>query len=87
MSNYEPDTGRAHYVGMAGLHGCLPQTCSVYDTEDEAVDGLAQIHELGRKRTVELRHNLTIKLSIKRDGNEYAEVVECGCEEPEVHND
>src|SRR5574340_1427271 len=43
-----------HYIGMARLHGCLPQRCDVYDTRRSAAEGLAQVHELGRERTARL---------------------------------
>ncbi len=76
-----------HYIGMVGLHGCLPTTCDVYDTYDDAVDALATIHELGAKRRAVLKRHGYIELNPRRDGNEYAEITECDCADPSVHSD
>ena len=76
-----------HYIGMAGLRGCLPQTCSSYETHKDAVEGLASIHELGRNRRRELARNDYLELNLHRDGNEYAEITECDCDKPDDHND
>jgi hypothetical protein len=76
-----------HYIGMAGLHGSLPQFCSSYDRKEDAVSDLASLHELGKNRTAELKRNLYLELNLKRDGNEYCEITECDCSNPEDHND
>jgi hypothetical protein len=82
-----------HFIGMAGLHGYLPQTCDVYDSVRDAADSLAAIHELGKRRTRKLAHDRYIELNLhdsplnQGDGNEYAEIVECDCGTPEVHSD
>lgn len=76
-----------HWIGMAGLHGCLPQTCGVYDSAEDAADSLADLHELGKRRRAELRRDLYIELNIHRDGNEYAEITECECNDPACHSD
>jgi hypothetical protein len=76
-----------HWIGMAGLHGCLPQTCAAYDSKADAAEGLAQVHELGRNRTIRLRRDGYLELNPHRDGNDYAEIVACECSTPEVHND
>lgn len=76
-----------HYIGMAGLHGCLPQTCDVYDSYEGAIESLSDLHELGRNRWREFRRDGSIELNIQRDGNEYAEVSECECSTPNVHSD
>lgn len=78
---------RVHYVGTAGVHGYLPNYCDVYLSLESAVDDLAIIHELGRQRTQELRKNLYIELNLRRDGNEYTEIIECNCNEPADHQD
>ena len=44
------------------------------ETYDDAVEVLSQVHDLGRRR--ELRKYGYIDLNIRRDGNEYAEIVE-----------
>ena len=76
-----------HYIGMAGLHGCLLQYCEVYDTYEEAVNGLSFIHELGRDRRRRLRKDGYLEMNIHRDGNEYCEIAECDCDTPEIHGD
>lgn len=78
---------RKHYIGMAGLHGCLPQTCDVYATYKSAVESLASLHELGKKRTRELSRDGYLELNLHRDGNEYCEVTECTCSNPREHSD
>lgn len=76
-----------HYVGMAGLMGCLPQVCNSYDSLIDAAEGLADIHELGRDRKRILKRDMFLSLNLKRDGNEYCEITDCFCSNPEVHDD
>ena len=76
-----------HYIGMAGIHGCLPQTCEVYDDPTAATDGLAQIHDLTEKETTYLLHDMYIELDMSKHGNEYAEITECSCDTPGIHSD
>lgn len=68
---------RSHFHGYAGLHGCTPNLAEVYDSAADAVESLSQIHDLGRNRRRELARDLTLELNLKRDGNEYVEIVEC----------
>ena len=74
-----------HYIGMAGLHGCLPNYCAAYDTYDDAVESLADLHELGKRRATKLRRDAYLELNLRRDGNEYAEITECDCNDPSIH--
>jgi hypothetical protein len=78
---------KVHYIGMAGLHGCMPSACGVYDSQKDAAEGLASIHELGKNRTAELRRTGYLELNMNRDGNEYAEISECSCADPSQHGD
>lgn len=78
---------KTHYIAMAGIHGCMPNYCTSHDSYKDAVDDLAAMHELGKNRKTELRKNGYIELNIHRDGNEYAEITECDCADPESHND
>ena len=78
---------KVHYIGMAGFHGCLPQTCESYDSYEDAVEGLASIHDLGKNRTAQLKRDGYLELNLHRDGNEYAEIEECNCSTPDAHND
>jgi len=69
----------SHYLALAGLHGCMCQYSS-------AVDDLAQLHDLGRDRKRKLKRTGYLELNLHRDGNEYCEITECDCDDPEVHN-
>lgn len=96
--NEQPN--RKHYIAMAGLHGCLPNYCDVYASYDDAVEGLCQIHDLGKysKFRKELKKFGYTELRLYSEqinggfwveghGNEYAQIVECECAEPWVHSD
>jgi hypothetical protein len=74
-----------HYLAMAGLHGCLPNFSACCDTYEDAVTTLADLHNLGRDRTRELRERGTLELTPNRDGNEYCEITSCACTTPELH--
>lgn len=76
-----------HYIGMAGLHGYLPNTCEVYTAYEDAVESLASLHELGKKRRAALKRDGSLELNIRRDGNEYIEITDCQCATPEEHSD
>ena len=76
-----------HYIGMAGLHGYLPNYCGSYESYDAAVGGLAEMHDLGERRERALRRDGYLELSLKRDGNEYCEIEECDCDDPARHDD
>ena len=76
-----------HFIAMAGIHGCMPNYCASCDTYHDAVDSLISLHDLGRKRAKELRADGYIELNMQRDGNEYAEITECDCDNPAQHND
>lgn len=77
---------KTHYIAMAGIGGCLPNFCEVYETEKQAVEGLDALCELSRQQKRELRLYGLTDLT-KAQGNEYAEVVECDCNEPGGHQD
>jgi len=76
-----------HWIAGAGLHGYLFNTCNSYDSYSDAVESIADLHDLGRHRHAELRRNRGIELNLRRDGNEYIEITPCNCSTPEVHND
>lgn len=86
---------RKHYIGMAGLHGCLPSTCSSYDTIASAAESLGDIHSSDsrdRHASAEwitnqlIRHHY-VELDIHVHGNEYASIDVCHCDNPDDHND
>lgn len=76
-----------HIIAMAGIHGCMPNVCEVYESVADAVDSMAQIHELGRDRTRRLRRDCYLELNCKRDGNEYIAITACNCAHPEEHSE
>lgn len=73
-----------HWIGMAGLHGYMPNSCTAYKTKRAAAEGLAAIHE--RRIVKPLMRHGSVELDLKRDGNEYAEIVACSCPRPEDHD-
>ena len=76
-----------HYIAIAGMHGCLPNSCGSYESIGDAVDGVASLHNLGKRRTSLLRRDCYLELNLHRDGNEYIEITDCDCDHPETHND
>ena len=88
-----------HFIGMAGLHGCIPNFCDVYASFDDAVESLCLIHELGPrskfrkelKRTgyteLHLNDYMVGGIQMEGHGNEYAEISVCDCDTPEIHSD
>ena len=76
----------AHYIAMSGLHGYLPQFCCAVDSRKEAVDTLADLHELSTRQVKELRRTGSVELK-QEQGAEYCEWSLCSCWTPEVHND
>lgn len=67
----------AHYHALAGLHGCMPTVNDVCETYEQAVDSLAETHELSIRKTRELKRDGYLKLNLHKHGNEYCEITEC----------
>lgn len=76
-----------HWIGMAGLSGCMPNYCGVYDTKCDAARSLATMHEEARGTFKRLMRDGYAALDLARDGNEYAEMIDCSCTTPEVHEE
>ena len=76
-----------HYIAMAGIEGCLTSYCGVHLTYEDAVEDLATLHGLGRKRRKELNKFGFLPLNLDKDGNECCEIIECDCNEPGEHQD
>lgn len=78
---------KTHYIGTAGLYGCMPSFCEVYETRKDAAQSLGDIHELEGEEIDVLIEDSFINLSLRVHGNEYAEIGSCTCEEPWVHSE
>ena len=77
---------KTHYIAMAGIGGCLPNFCDVYESRKGAVEILTDLCELSKRQARELgKFGIT---DLRKDqGNEYAEIIECDCDEPGEHQD
>ena len=83
---------KTHFIAMAGMRGCLPNYCDVYPDRESAIDSLATIHDMGdMEGSNECVENLEeygfTDLDIHIHGNEYAEVIECNCPDPQEHSE
>ena len=78
---------KLHWIGMAGLHGCILSTCNSYETANDAADALADLHEIGKNRRAKLKRDRYLELNPVRDGNEYCKIVSCDCDNPDQHKD
>lgn len=75
-----------HYILMGGSYGCLPDYCAAYRAYADAVDGAADLYELGRDRRRTLKRVMYVDLGPPY-GADYCEIVECDCDEPWVHSE
>jgi len=90
-----------HYVGMAGLRGCGPNCCDVYDAFESACESLIQMHDVGwemldeldlaieafEEACEELRQTGFAGIDLCIHGNGYMEVIECNCSTPWEHSE
>ena len=75
-----------HYIGMSGIHGCMAQFTTVGPTRSQVAETLASVHERGKNWQASLVRNWYAELR-QEDGAEYAEIVECDCSDPTIHED
>lgn len=77
-----------HWIGMAGLTGCIPSVCDIYRCKADAAKILCLIHEYSENGSVvaELKR-YGIFYMPKGRGNEYMSVEECNCPSPWEHAD
>lgn len=75
-----------HYIALSGQPGCLPDHCEVFETRREAVDDLADLFELSRRRKRELRQVGHLWLR-PNEGAAYCEIFPCPCSSPHLHSD
>jgi hypothetical protein len=76
-----------HWIAGSGEYGCLYDSCAVYHSKDDAVNGLAETFSLGRTRKAALKRDRTLALNPQRDGAGYCEISACDCATPWVHDD
>jgi len=78
-----------HYIAIAGPYGCLPNHCQGHRSRGEAILSLIDLHDLPERGTksIQLKVDGYTDLDLATQGNEYAEVTECTCDEPWVHSD
>jgi hypothetical protein len=81
----KPDT--SHYIGGSGEYGCLYDSCGVYKSLQDAVDGLADTFNLGRTRKATLKRYNHLDLHPGRDGADYCEITVCNCPTPWIHDE
>ncbi len=77
-----------HYIAMSGSHGCLPDSVTTFSKRIDAVNHLIDLFELpvNGNKADDLRHSGYVELG-KNYGAEYAQILECNCEHPEIHGD
>ena len=75
-----------HFIGMSGIHGCLPQFWTWGETRRLVCESLDLVHDLTRQQRRDLIRLGYIELK-PNQGSEYASITECNCRNPEVHDD
>lgn len=78
---------RVHYIGMAGLCCYMPNYTTVGDTRGAVADDLGRLHDLSQRRVNLLRRDMYCDLDLRKEGNEYCEIVRCECETPGDHTE
>lgn len=83
-----------HYIGMSGMSGCLPDYSSgACESEQEAIESVVFIFD-----TFEDTETEALEKALKTEGiyyfenprdagADYAEVVECNCDNPQDHGE
>ena len=75
-----------HYIAMAGLCGYLPNyTSGPHQYKGQAAGDLASLHDMSERAYKRLRRDMYIELDLAKQGNEYCEIVECECDDPDCH--
>ena len=78
----------AHYIAMSGSAGCIPDWTCLCDSAGEARAAAADMwaDELDAAGRYNLRRSGYASLP-EGSGADYVEIVECGCEDPSVHEE
>ena len=64
------------YTAMAGIHGCIPNFVEDFNTFDDAVETVSQLHELDEELHNRLHNSGYLELDVLFYGNEYIEIIE-----------
>lgn len=84
-----------HWIAQSGMHGYLPESSYVYDSEDSAIESLADDLELSDSAIADLRQygivdidesNSNIGVSVEHS-IWYVSVEHCDCDDPDQHDD
>lgn len=77
-----------HFIAMSGNHGCLPDHIQVFEKRHSAVGFIIDIFELPKhgSRANDLRETGYVELG-QGFGADYAEIEECNCSHPEIHDE
>lgn len=79
-----------HYIAMHGQHGCLPNTCEVFDDRLDAVNFAVDTCEdmqSGGSHQPDMSTQLTDSGYFELPQNMYVEITACTCSQPEIHSD
>lgn len=82
-----PEHNKRHYVGGAGLHGYLFNYITWGYSRGAVAEDLGSIHELSGRAIARLRRDWYYELDLHTHGNEYCEISECDCGDPNQHSD
>lgn len=77
-----------HFIAMSGTYGCIPDNIHVFEKRLDAVKYIIDIFELPRygSKAEDLRKTGYVELG-HDFGADYAEIEECNCSHPEIHDD
>lgn len=81
---------KKHYIAMSGIVGCLPDCCESFNRLNDAVEFLGDLWNDFRGVKSSLRKDrIWYKPAIDSWAGslDYCEIVECDCDNPEIHND
>jgi len=85
-----------HYIAMHGQHGCLPNTCEVFDDRLDAVNfavdtavGFLWYHygPCCEHKHSDMSTQLTDSGYFELPQNMCVEITACTCSQPEIHSD
>lgn len=78
-----------HYIVGGGLLGCLYSHCASFSTKTECYDYIASIYDLSPNYVARKMRQTGFRMDWFDGihGNDYVEITECYCDDPDCHND